>query len=330
MIERLETQPLKSGEMLEVVVVTAPDPSLGPEVDALLAHKRDPYQFHLQAALRGETDALETRFYLGLLDGKPVGNIMTVEHQGIGIFGHVYTRPEHRRKGVCSAIMCQQMEHFRQRGGKVLLLGTGFESPAYWIYHSFGFRSLQDGFMRYSPEPEDSFERDWFVPGPVQIAAPAWQHWPLAALLASRPGKELLRSAAWRLYGIGNLEGAYCQFMQARQESDRVDGVVLESAPGAVVGCATVYPSQFGLGAWPEVWVVDVFTHPGFEAHTIELVDALPLPPGKLIAFVDTQAAEKAAALQSCGFEREGTLRRFLRVDGARQDVWIYAKEQDA
>src|SRR5579871_2780291 len=324
MIERLEQEVLKSGEMLEVVVVTAPDDSLGPEVEALLAHKRDPYRQHIQAALRGETDALETRFYLGLLDGKPIGNIMTTEHQGIGIFGHVFTRPEHRRKGVCRAIMRHQMEHFRQRGGKVLLLGTGFESPAYWIYHSFGFRSLEDGFMRYSTGPEDAFERDWFVSGPAQIVAPAWRHWPLAALLASRPGKEMLRSAAWHLLGIGNLEGTYCRFMQERQEEAGVGGAILESATGAVVGCATVTPSRIGLGGWPGVFVVDVFTHPNFEACAADLVSALTLPPGKLIAFVETQAEEKAAALRSCGFECEGTLRRFLRTETARQDVWIY------
>jgi hypothetical protein len=182
--------------------------------------------------------------------------------------------------------------------------------------------------MRYSAGPEDAFEQDWLAPGPARVAAPAWRHWPLAALLASRPGKELLRSAAWHLLGIGNLEGAFCKFLLARQEGEGVDGAVLESATGAVAGCATVYPSEMGLGSWPDVWLVDVFTHPGFEAHMAELVGALSLPPGKLIALVDTQAAEKAEALRSCGFTCEGTLRRFLRVKDTRQDVWIYAKEQ--
>ena len=54
---------------------------------------------------------------------------------------------------------------------------------------------------------------------------------------------------------------------------------------------------------------------------------ALPPSPGKQIAYVDTEAQEKASALESCGFAREGTLRRFLRVEETPRDVWLYGKE---
>ncbi|HAA73566.1 TPA: hypothetical protein DCE37_00380 [Candidatus Latescibacteria bacterium] len=40
----------------------------------------------------------------------------------VGLFGHVFTKPEERRKGAANALM----EDFRQRGGKALYLGTGY------------------------------------------------------------------------------------------------------------------------------------------------------------------------------------------------------------
>src|SRR5689334_12172317 len=137
MYEKLGEQTLKTGETLEIGLVTAPDDAHMAGVQDLLGHKGGEWNEHIHAALAGDTDALETRFYLGLLEGRPAANIMTVERHGVGILGHVFTRPEERRKGICQAVMARQMDHFRARDGHVLLLGTGFESPPYWIYHSF-------------------------------------------------------------------------------------------------------------------------------------------------------------------------------------------------
>jgi GNAT superfamily N-acetyltransferase len=323
MYTHLDTETLKTGETLEIGLVEAPDETLAGQIERLLAHKGEEWREHIHAALQGETDRLETRFYLGLLDGESVANIMTVESLGVGILGHVFTRPEHRRKGICRAVMARQMEHFRQRGGHVLTLGTGFDSPPYWIYHSFGFRSLKGGFMRYSVEPDRVFEERWFAPGPAKVVPAEWRHGPLIALVASFPGSEYLRSAAWKVFGIGNLEGPMIQFMHDRRENPAVNAVMLETEHGAVAGCATVHP----MGSWPGVWLVDVFTHPNFFDRTADLVNGVPAPTGRLIAMADAEAAQKAALLESCGFEQEGTLRRFLRAGETIRDVRVYAKE---
>jgi len=74
------------------------------------------------------------------VDGIAVSNVMTVECAGAGILGHVFTREEHRRQGLCQAIFGVLQPHFRQRGGLRLTLDTGFDSPPYWIYHRHGFR----------------------------------------------------------------------------------------------------------------------------------------------------------------------------------------------
>ncbi len=301
-----------------------PESGIAGGITRLLAHKGPEWQFHMDSALRGQTDLLETRYYLGLLDGVPVGNVMTVEYLGVGILGHVYTVPEQRRKGICQAIMGRLMADFRERGGHVLQLGTGYESHAYWIYHSFGFRSLKGGFMRYDTA-DDSFEKTWFAPATVAATRMAWRHWPLAGLLGAHQDGEILRSAAWRLYGIGNLETPVVRSMKAMTEGAGADMVVLETARGAVTGVATLHPTS-GVNGWPGVWLLDFFAHPDFASHSIEMLHTLNYPSGKIISYVETGARDKARALEQCDFKCEGTLAGFLRTEDSAHDVWLYGK----
>jgi len=186
---------------LEVGLVTAPDSEFAETIPRLLSHKGRDWDYHFVASLGGETGALESRFYLGILNGAPVANIMTLERHGLGILGHVFTQPANRLKGICRAIMAVQMEHFRGRGGRILTLGTGFESPPYWIYHSFGFRSLRRGFMRYEAPGSEDFAIEWFAPNDTRIVRAEWEHWPLVALMGSYAATDYLRSTAWRLHG---------------------------------------------------------------------------------------------------------------------------------
>ena len=326
MYTKLGDDPLKSGQTLEVGVVTAPDAEFAGAIQHLLVHKGPEWEVHIRAALRGETDQLETRFYVGLLDGVPAANVMTVETDGIGILGHVFTAPQQRRKGICQAIMRRLMEHFRERKGHVLLLSTGYESPPYRIYHSFGFRSLKGGFMRYDAPAADALEQRWFSVDAVRTATLAWRHWPLLGLLGAQTSGEALRSAAWKLFGMGSLEGPVVHTLAAQSEGRGTNGVVLEAGLGAVVGCATLHPTGGGTNGWPGVWLLDLFSHPDFASHYSEMLTALQWPSGKFIAYVDTGSSEKAAALERHGFEREGTLRGFLRPGPEPVDVWVYGR----
>src|ERR1041385_7049402 len=140
MRETLATETLKTGERMEVECVMPPEAERTEQIITFLAHKPPNYRGHIDRAFAGETDDLETRFYIGMLDGEMVGNIMTVEANGVGILGHVHTRSDQRRKGICNAVMRHQMEDFRRRDGRVLLLGTGYQSAPYYIYASFGFQ----------------------------------------------------------------------------------------------------------------------------------------------------------------------------------------------
>jgi GNAT superfamily N-acetyltransferase len=317
---------LKTGEVMQIACVQTPDAECAAQIRPFLAHKPPGYQGHIEAAFADRCDALETRFYIGLIDGQMVGNIMTVETDGVGIFGHVHTRQDQRRKGICSHIMRHQMEEFRRRGGHVLLLGTGYQSPAYRIYESFGFRDWKigrPGCMRYDADGEGEFERRFFAPAPNRPAQARWKHWPLAALLAAVPTEVSLRSLAFEMWGVSLLEGPYSHFLHAYGADH---AAMLESETGAVVGVATCIPDRRWRG---DVNLLDLFAHPNTgRSDLAALLRALPVPAARTQCCADPRDAEKIAALEAVGFRREAVLPNQFRDGDVWRDAWLYGKDE--
>ena len=326
----LATETLKTGERLTIECVLAPEPTRAEQIRPFLAHKPSNYLAHIEAALAGECDDLETRFYIGLTDDKMidamVGNIMTVEANGVGIFGHVNTRQDQRRKGICDAIMQWQMEDFRRRGGRVLLLGTGYQSPAYRIYEAHGFRDWpvgSPGLMRYDAEPQAEFEARWFTPSRCTPVVARWKHWPLVALLAAVPTPVYLRSLALPLWGVGLLEGPYCRFMAAYSSRSDARAHVLESDTGAVMAFASCVPDE----RWPGIHLLDLFAHPNVAVEDLAaLLQSLPLPNAPVQAYADLHDIQKITTLEQCGFTRTAALPDQFREGELWRDVWVYTR----
>ena len=327
MYRELGREQLRSGESALLAVVQAPEDQFDAGILHLLAHKGGAWDFHMREALAGRTDALETRWYLALIGGQPVANAMVVERGGVGILGHVYTREEHRQKGICKAILGRLMDDFIRRGGQSLVLGTGYESVAYRIYESFGFRSIREGFMGWYAADRQTFETEWFAPGEAAVAPARWEHWPLLAALASYPEQCGLRSVAWGICDIANLEGPYCHFM-AHMGEEGYGGCVCQTATGAVVACATCVPFRLGETgtAWPGVWLVDVFAHPLHLFKMNEALDALRIPEGKALAIVPDSDDARRAALTRAGFVREAVVADMLPSSGTELAVAVYGR----
>ncbi|MGV3719731.1 MAG: GNAT family N-acetyltransferase, partial [Actinomycetota bacterium] len=194
---KLDEETLHSGERMEIGVVVGPDSDWLPRLTPFLGHKPDPYRDHIRRALEGPLDQLDTRFYVGVVDGRLISQIMVVGDRCVGIVGHVFTLPDERRQGACRAIMARQMDDARKLGYRALGLGTGFETPPYWIYHSFGFRGVApgNGCMRWFASPEA--ERELYAPGETHTRDGRWSDWGHVHLLSLRPfqpGEELPRS----------------------------------------------------------------------------------------------------------------------------------------
>jgi GNAT superfamily N-acetyltransferase len=323
----LGDEKLKSGEKLDIECVLAPDGEMRERIEPFLAHKPPQYIGHIQAAFAGACGALETRFYVGLIGNEMVGNIMTVETAGIGIFGHVHTASHHRRKGICSAIMRRQMEDFRRRNGHVLLLGTGYQSAAYNIYQAHGFTDLplgRPGLMRYDTSGSPETARALLTSEPAKYISAEWRHWPLAALLASEPGEPWLRSVEFDLRGVGLLEGPFSKFLYDARDRTDIHAAVAEARNGMVVAVATVRPESRWRG---DTALLDLFAHPSVNTETlVDMLTELPFPAGRAHCYTDARSTRISAALEAVGFSREAKLAGLLRDGSERRDVWLYAR----
>ena len=310
---------LPSGATAEIGLLRGPLNGDPYRVGELLEHKREPWLTHVVESLAKPLGQLETRFYLALVNGRAVANVMTVEHRGVGILGHVFTRPEQRRQGLCQAIFDQLIPEFNERGGQQLTLGTGYDSPAYWIYHRNGFRPLlpDSGFMRL--RAQDDFEASWFAPSPAKVVPLQWRHWATVAQLFAEPLGD--GSACWplRAFGPVNFEG---KFLHLHLESESWDGLevrVLESDTGAAAGFAMLHRDS----RWPgHVKVLDLFGHPNFDDRLGALLADLPLD-GRVQCYLPASAAARRAAVQAAGLTVEGTFPGQL---GEGRDVVVYGK----
>ena len=315
---------LKTEERMEIGVITAPDESYAEEVKQFLGHKGGSYKWHIERCVTEVLNALETRFYVGKLEGRVITNIMTVEYEGIGILGHVFTLPRQRRKGACKGVMTYQMEDFRQRAGGALYLGTGYNSHPYYIYHSFGFESVfpESGFMKY--QVNGDFEERYFAPAPAQPKSVEWHDWPKVTALSAILGWDTLRSLAWRVYGPTNLEGGFLDFKHALETEDVYDDAqLLTSSGGAIVGWATVSRDA----RWrPATAVLDLFFHPNFADAIPDLLSAVKFPDVKVQCYVDSGAEKKAAVLEAAGFTCEGRLKNQFAYSGQHYDVLVFAR----
>ena len=323
MYNKLTDVELKTGEMMEVGVIIAPDEAHAEKVKPFLAHKGGGFKWHLERSVVEPLDALETRFYVGKVDREIIANIMIVENRHVGILGHVFTTPAQRRKGACQSVMGFQMEDFRQRNGEVLYLGTGYNSHPYYIYNSFGFESVfpGSGFMKY--HAVEDFDDRYFAASPVHAKAVEWHDWPKTTALTGIVEGDYLRSITFGIYGPANFEGGFLGFKQALENGDTYhDAKLLESDSGAIVGMATV---SWDTRWQPHTAVLDLFVHPNFWEASSVLLEAINLPDAKVQCYVESIAASKVQTLQNAGFRHEATLKDQIQHQDRGVDVLVFA-----
>ncbi|HUW55788.1 MAG TPA: GNAT family N-acetyltransferase [Planctomycetota bacterium] len=323
MYQSLGDARLKTGESVEIGVFTSPVAApFADQLNRLLGHKGWEWVWQIGRSVKGETDELENRFYAARRGDEILSNVSTFEAGGVGILGHVWTPPEERRKGLCTAIFEVLMEDYRSRGGGLMLLGTGYNSPPYHIYRRFGFVGYYEGsgLMRYSTE--DDFERRYFAAGETKVVGPTWAAWPKLNALFAEP-EEFTKSIHYGRFYRQCAEDLYLWLLHAMGEGESICLKLLESeATGAVVGCAWTAPDR----RFPGVHLLDLYCHPNHPDGYAKLLGAMTWPAAKVTTYVEAGLETKAAALESAGFEREATLKGHLTKRHTCADVWIYSK----
>jgi hypothetical protein len=327
MYECLGQVRLKTGETMELGVVTAPDPEWRPRIVPFLGHKSEPYATHIRRSNEEPLDGLETRYYVGHIQGRVITEVMIVGARGAGILGHVYTLPEERRKGAYQALMAGQTADMTRCGFHVLSLGTGFESPAYWIYHGYGFRGVGAGRGEMKWLAAEGAEESLLRPGSVTVRDARWDDWGffgLLGLLPAAPDEELPRSRVMRLRGQGLPESAFVRLMLQKETEPGLTVRVLQSEHGATVGWAILAPDASWFG---DAWILDLHVHPNFARSLPDLLSSVPWPDAPIAAGLTGPSGSKAAALEAAGFSRGGCAPGWLRSpEGQRRDVELWLR----
>jgi len=314
---------LRTGERLRVAALEAPAGRYAGAIREFLGHKGQPWLTHVERANRDEADALRTTYYIGLLGRRIVGNVMVVGDGRAGILGHVFTRPDQRRKGICTHLMAAATEDFRASGGLVMTLGTGYDSPPYHIYASFGFRGIEPGNGHMVFESQPGALGRYFAPARTRVAEVRWEHWAGISLLYMLPGGDEVRSFAYGVYGPVGFEGGFLHFQTQREQLDARARVLVTRA-GSVCGVVLCQRDR----RWPSgVYTLDLCVHPAFAADSPRLLRAVPLPRRvKVQAYLDRPSASRVAALEAVGFRREAVLKAQLLRVGAPRDVLVLSR----
>lgn len=330
MYQTLDTVTLKSGEVVEAGVIHGPDAAWAERLVQLLWHKGDPWNWQNAQLLEQKHPGVDAFFYVLHRDGQPLANIMTVECQGVGHFGHVWTVPEDRQKGASSALMALQMQHFGERGGQALFLGTGYGSVAYQMYARFGFQSVEaeSGYMAYYHTTQADFEHHYFArpehPDEVVVQPLQWSHWPASAALFLGDFPGVVRCIRAEIFGRASSEGGLLPLLiegEKRQQQGKPPATVVlqNQITRAVVGLATCHWHPI----WPESYLLDLYCHPAYWDQGAALLEALKLPTQhRVIAYNDRDHHAKQQVLTNAGFREVAQLPQWLPRT-VRQSAWV-------
>jgi hypothetical protein len=328
MYEFVKNIVLKTGENAEFGIVQGPDAEWSQRIEHLLGHKGEPWNWQIHKCLQDSTSGVETRCYILSKNGNPFANICTFESNGVGIFGHVFTVPEERKKGAADYLNHQVMNDFTARGGKSLYLGTTYDSPAYHIYRKYGFTSVEpgSGYMIFARGGKESFEKQYFASGQTILEPLTIKHWPIlpALTMISHPAR--IRILSMGIIGAKSTEGASLELLiNAEDQNQTVQArVALSERTKAVVAFACLSPDVY-FGASADL--LDVFWAPGFKNDALNVVKSLPVCNSRsLICYSDSAWQEKDTVLMEAGFKKQGTLQNYLHYDKKHLDVKFWAK----
>jgi GNAT superfamily N-acetyltransferase len=321
MYEDLGARTLKSKEHAVAARITAPDPDWAQQLVDLLRHKGDPWNWQ-NAELLMRDCGVDAYFHILHRNGSPFSNIMTVLYRGAGIFGHVFTDEDDRRKGAAGMLMDNVMEHFRAASGSALFLGTGYGGEAYRMYEKHGFASIEpgSGYMAFYADSKEAFDAAYFAPGSTAIEPLTWRHWPASCALFMGEWPGLARCVPLRLYGRMSTEGPMLSQIRTEQKRRKAG-----EPPRVYALEHTVSGAVCGLAAWdwhplwPNTCLVDVYCHPNHVAKAKDLYSRLDLPEAECyVAYADEACSHKVALLAAAGFELTAELPQRIPKDRAK------------
>jgi GNAT superfamily N-acetyltransferase len=127
---------------MKPLLIIPPAPARWPALHDLLRHKGQPWLRDIeQRSLRGVPSAQDV---CGVMQagGQFFASACINKYGDVGVLGHCFTRPEHRRQGHARRLVEAVVSWFDMTGGQWLFLGTTAELDE-GFYRKFGFQPLR-------------------------------------------------------------------------------------------------------------------------------------------------------------------------------------------
>jgi N-acetylglutamate synthase-like GNAT family acetyltransferase len=233
--------------------------SLAQDLVALLEHKGAPWIDDIRRRIRGELPGAEDHYFVAATGQRLVAHAwytVSATDSQLGLLGHVYTRPELRRRGLSRRLLEAAMGEFLQRGGQIMQLFTSTPFSV-GFYEQLGFENLftqkvyhdQDWYMRYPQRAADQLDA-WSSGTPQHCRQLTPADLPRYSLLYNLRRDVILKDRAQQI-GFGlEAELAFIDMLEAvRQE--RATCWVLENERlilGAAALVSTQFPHQSHIG----------------------------------------------------------------------------------
>lgn len=217
---------------MKPMLIMPPAPERWPAIQDLLQHEGAPWLTNLERRFREGVPAAHDALAVIPAGSQLLASAAVSLFGNVGVLGHCYTRPEHRKRGYARQLVDTVRAWFSMLGGRWLFLSTTAELDAAF-YGRFGFELLR----RAVWAPYDRVTMLWAregatTPGPadlggtIEVRPVTRAHWPaMVALLQYRVGPDpripldesavnaealTLDLLAHQDRGAGLLLGAFC------------------------------------------------------------------------------------------------------------------------
>jgi len=340
MIRVLGEARLKNGERMAIKLVEPPQEDYAEKLVHFLEHKPPSDYRAIRERLAGEyVEHCIDRYFVGEIGGEIVGQVwygLPRNGTGIGNFGHVYTEPAHRGKGIATVLVAATVDDFNhQSDGICLLCSAG--SNAAGIYRKYGFEFVTPGSdagpmalvnKRVAADFAELDEK-YFAPGfPVTVRrGHIGDRHDCDRMLDFSKGMNELRKRWHRVF----IARAVPTFIDALYCVDDGKGIatVIENSHGRILGYAFVLSP--GSSCEAPFKVMDFDIHPQYLSSAVFFVERtceIARDAGSLHvrAFIAACDEEKLAVFLQAGFEEEYRFEDVFTFDGRFCDIVVLRK----
>ncbi len=299
---------------------------------SLLWHKGSPWLGDVKNRLDGQYADSRDHFFVACNGDQLAAHVwynVSATDPRLGVLGHVYTRPEDRRRGLASRLLRAAMDHFVECGGKVMQLNTS-NADTLPLYQKLGYATLfadaalhaMDWHLRWPAESSELIE-PWFAPGAGTVRPLGPKDLPQYCLLYNAEYGTHLKNF---VDGVGTgVESEFAFIGLIEKIAQRQATCFVLENDQTIVGIASLAGS--GATHQSHIGTLDVYVHPNYRPRAGELLQtALDCRQQLGLQTVYALAVDqhKRQLFTDLRFQRTATLDNHYRIRDQYEDCELY------